>query len=241
MFAALIHDAGHTGVSNNALAKEEPTLAAHYNNKAIAEQKSLDLAWNELLQPQYDEIRRHLFVSPSDVQHFRQLVVNLGLATDIFDPELSKFRTNRWSEAFGNHTGTQADEDRPMSKFCSDRRATIVIEHLIQASDVSHCMQHFVVFKKWNQRLFREMYTAYASGRSDKDPSINWYENELAFFDLYVIPLAQKLEQCGVFGVSSDEYISYARCNRDEWEDRGRAIVSDMLEEVKSNNASIKE
>ena len=28
---------------------------------------------------------------------------------------------------------------------------------------------------------------------------------EIGFFDFYIIPLAKKLKDCGVFGVSSDE------------------------------------
>ena len=37
-----------------------------------------------------------------------------------------------------------------------------------------------------------------------------------------VIPLTQKLKECGVFGVSSGEYLEYARRNRDEWEEKVR-------------------
>ena len=83
----------------------------------------------------------------------------------------------------------------------------IVIEHLIQASDVVHTMQHWHIYRKWNKRLFNEMLDAFRSGRSCRDPVPGWYEGELAFFDKYVIPLAQKLKDCCVFGVSSEEYV----------------------------------
>ena len=69
------------------------------------------------------------------------------------------------------------------------------------------------------------MYKAYLNGKSDKDPSDFWYQGELGFFDFYIIPLAMKLRECGVFGVSSDECLNYARANRSEWEQKGRAIV----------------
>jgi hypothetical protein len=49
------------------------------------------------------------------------------------------------------------------------------------------------------------MYFAYKSGRLAKDPATFWYKGELGFFDNYIIPLAGKLKECGVFGVSSDE------------------------------------
>ena len=62
------------------------------------------------------------------------------------------------------------------------------------------------------------------------DPSINWYKGEIGFFDFYVIPLAKKLDDCGVFGVSSDEYLNYAKGNREEWVREGENIVRELVE-----------
>jgi hypothetical protein len=90
-------------------------------------------------------------------------------------------------------------------------------------------MQHWHVYRKWNERLFEEMYKAYLNGRADKDPSEFWYKGEIGFFDFYIIPLAKKLDDCGVFGVSSNEYLNYATKNRQEWEDKGQELVADML------------
>jgi hypothetical protein len=73
---------------------------------------------------------------------------------------------------------------------------------------------------------FHEMYAAFKAGRLDKDPSNNWYEGEKGFFDFYIIPLAKKLDTCGVFGVSSDELLNYAVANRKEWEIKGEEVVS---------------
>ena len=77
------------------------------------------------------------------------------------------------------------------------------------------------------------MYKAYQSGRIKQDPSVGWYEGELGFFDHYIIPLAKKLKDCGVFGVSSDEYLDYAKANRSEWETRGK----EMLQQYKKNSS----
>jgi hypothetical protein len=110
----------------------------------------------------------------------------------------------------------------------TNTRATIVLEHIIQASDVSHTMQHWHVYTKWNRRLFEEMRLAFTQGRMAKDPATFWYEGELAFFDNYVIPLAKKLQECRVFGVSSDECLNYALSNRNEWEAKGKSIVLDL-------------
>ena len=74
------------------------------------------------------------------------------------------------------------------------------------------------------------MYAAYKSGRSSKDPSIGWFQGEIGFFDGYIIPLAKKLKDCGVFGVSSDEYLNYALENRREWAVKGAGLVEKMVE-----------
>jgi hypothetical protein len=42
--------------------------------------------------------------------------------------------------------------------------------------------------------------------------------------------LAKKLKECGVFGVSSDEYLNYALSNRREWLDKGESVVAEMME-----------
>jgi hypothetical protein len=119
-----------------------------------------------------------------------------------------------------------------VSHTAVNRKATIVIEHLLQASDVAHTMQHWHIYRKWNERFFEESYVAFLRGQG-KDPTESWYQGELGFFDYYILPLAKKLRDCGVFGVSSDEYINYAEKNRDEWVRRGQAVVETMVETIK--------
>jgi hypothetical protein len=85
-----------------------------------------------------------------------------------------------------------------------------------------------------NERLFLELHKAYREGRSETNPSDFWYKGEIGFFDFYIIPLAKKLKECGVFGVSSDEYLNYAMKNRQEWTVKGEEIVEQMLEKVPS-------
>jgi hypothetical protein len=54
----------------------------------------------------------------------------------------------------------------------------------------------------------------------------------LGFFDFYIIPLAKKLADCGVFGVASDEYLNYAMANRMEWQHKGKDIVAGYVASV---------
>ena len=141
-FSALIHDAGHEGVPNTQLIKEAKPVAAMYKNKSVAEQNSIDLCWSLLMQDEYQNLRRAIYgESVNDFMRFRQLVVNVVLATDIMDPELKNLRNSRWDKAFSE--GGVSLHGTKEGKRAVDRKATIVIEHLIQASDVAHTMQHW--------------------------------------------------------------------------------------------------
>jgi hypothetical protein len=115
------------------------------------------------------------------------------------DKDLKADRNGRWQKAFSEDMDNEEDP-----RVTTNRQATIVIEHLMQASDVSHTMQvrkpfammtstraeknrvtkrfkihfsqHWHIFRKWNERLFREMYSAYQEGRAEKNPAEFWYE-----------------------------------------------------------------
>ena len=41
------------------------------------------------------------------------------------------------------------------------------------------------------------------------------------------------MKNCGVFGVSSAEYLNYAEKNRNEWASRGKLIVEEYVENLK--------
>lgn len=228
VFSALIHDVDHPGIPNSQLIKENLKIATFYKNKSVAEQNSVDLAWDMLQDDAFSNLRSCIHPTKENLARFRQLVVNSVMATDIMDNGLKALRNRRWERAFSEKV---RDHD---ARETVNRKATIVIEHLIQASDVAHTMQHWHVYRKWNERLFFEMYKAYAEGRSETDPGANWYKGELGFFDFYIIPLAKKLKECGVFGVSSDEYLNYAEKNRAEWASRGQAILQEMIEKVRA-------
>ena len=233
VFSALIHDADHRGVPNGQLAKEEPDLAIEYKNKSIAEQNSVDISWALLMEAGYDDLRECIYSNEDELNRFRQIVVNSVMATDIFDKELSALRKTRWDKAFQEKQEGAPKATKSSRSDDVNRKATIVIEHIIQASDVAHTMQHWHVYTKWNEKLFQEMYLAYLKGRMENDPSVGWVKGEIWFFDCYVIPLSKKLDSCGIFGVSSDEYYSYAVENRKEWGHKGEAIVASMVEKCK--------
>ena len=152
-------------------------IGERYRNKSVAEQNSLDVAWDVLMDSHFREMREYIFETNDEISRFRQVVVNVVLATDIFDPELNELRKKRWNQAFSeSSTSTETN----------NARATVVIEHIMQASDVCHTMQHWHVYKRFNQKLFEELMVAYRQGRCAANPADFWYDGELKFFDNYV-------------------------------------------------------
>jgi hypothetical protein len=76
------------------------------------------------------------------------------------------------------------------------------------------------------------MWTAYRQGRAAVDPATFWAKGEIGFFEFYIIPLAKKLKNCGVFGVSSEEYLNYALQNLAEWKSKGEEIVAELVQQL---------
>jgi len=228
VFASLVHDVDHVGVSNHQLIKEKSPIASLYKNKSVAEQNSVDIAWWLLMTPNFSELRSAIYLDSTEMRRFRQLLVNTVVATDILDRDLKMRRDKGWHKAFRNGVDIISDPQR-------DLQATVVVEHLLQAADAVHTMQTFRTYLKWSEKLFHEMYHAHNSGRAEKDPAKSWYSGELAFFDKFVIPLARRLRDCGVFGEDGDEYLRNATENRNLWGAQGKKIVRVMVEEYCRN------
>lgn len=223
---SLLYQPDHRGIPNERLIVENPALAKTYAGKSVAEQHAIDLSWELLMKDDFKELRQTIYTTQAELQHFRTVLVNSVLSTDIVNRDLKTLRNERWTKAFSEGHGSDADR----------YRASCVLEHLIQASDVSHTMQHWQIYRSWNEKLFKEMLLAYKEGRTSTDPSQNWYQGELGFFDFYIIPLAKKLAEVGVFGVSSSEYLDFAQKNRDEWATKGKSIVTQMLLEANATD-----
>merc|ERR1712238_640200 len=82
-------------------------------------------------------------------------------------------------------------------------------------------------------------------GSNDTNPAQNWFSNEIAFYDHYIIPLANRLENCGVFrGMKNNSntngdghslaLASLARRNRDRWMQEGKEVTRIMVESGQS-------
>ena len=127
---------------------------------------------------------------------------------------------------------TECDDDDHDARMAL--RHSVVLETMLNVADVAHSMQSWELFCFWNRKLFEELYDAFKSGRSGNDPQDGWYTNQLGFYRLYVIPLAEKMKTCGVFGEKGEEWVRNAVSIRDRWEREGERVTKEMIEEVTS-------
>ena len=231
--SSLIHDVAHPGVPNTQLVAEGDKLAVLYNNKSIAEQNSVDCAWNTLMESRYKDLRTAIYSSQAEMDRFRQLIVNCVMATDLFDEELLADRELRWKQAFDE---SARDESLTVEQH-ENLRATVVMEIVMMSSDIGHTVQHWHTFKRWNERLYFEWYEAFLEGRLAADPTATWYQEEIKFFDSIVIPMTNKLKDCGVFGMAGEEAVRCALSNRKEWVVNGGAAVEEFKERYQEYKA----
>ena len=141
------------------------------------------MAWKLLLTPDFVDLRRVLYTSEREFRRFRQVLVNMVLATDIMDKELGQQRKERWNAAF--------ETDKPEEPEAIDvkRKATIVLEHLIQASDVAHTMQH--VSTCWGINLIRRR----RFSELHSDNVIFFFQNPVAYLSSMEYFLLQRAIQ----------------------------------------------
>lgn len=69
------------------------------------------------------------------------LLLNIYARTCLTDDSSCRkeLRNARWTKAFSESAAAVSES----GKDAIDRKATIVIEHIIQASDIAHTMQHW--------------------------------------------------------------------------------------------------
>jgi len=106
-------------------------------------------------------------------------------------------------------------------------KAEVLMETIMTAADVAHNLQGWNQMKKWSNRLYLELRKAYVAKRGF-DAQTKWFENQIGFLESYLLPLAHRLEDTGVFP-SNIEFAKIVEDNRDRWLTEGYDVAQDII------------
>jgi hypothetical protein len=149
--AAIAHDLDHPGHNNQWEINIHSPRATKYNNLAVLEHHSLDLAADLMARPE-SAFAEHM--SPADRERGKVLMRELILATDfaIHKDFLTAF--------------SAATADYPAKHNFSDPAFTLlVLKALIKGADIANTTKPFAQAKMWGLRVMEEFW---AQGRMEK-------------------------------------------------------------------------
>lgn len=119
------------------------------------------------------------------------------------------------------HGGSEEEPD--------ELKISVILEQLLTAADVGHNLQGFGQMEKFSKRLYLELKKAHKEGRGP-DPSPGWYGNQIAFLESYLLPLAQRIEDMGIFGpLIGPVFARLVESNRDQWLENGQKVTEETL------------
>ena len=217
VFAAMIQYTDHPG----AVVDEKDPLVAKYGDRCIPQQLAFDTAMNLLLEEDFEDLRFHIYKTPEEFDLFRHVVVNALMGTedanDIvsidFKTDILERRESRWNRAFGgSSTGKRIKGVNP-----NDFQATVVIELLLQAANVSYASASWDQFSASLESLLRELPRA---------PSASaWHERELRYLETFAVQPLKQLQNLDVFLDICSVQLEQLDSNRRRWAEWGEEFI----------------
>jgi len=214
--SALIHDAGHTGMSNKILSEtRHPLLKKYQEDVPIAEKNSIDIGLEIIFREEFEELRMAILPGVLDKINFTKTMFQAILVTDIASPDRVKLGLERFAVAQdeqGNYEDRLCPLAPHMENLCNhiglneevkeefrnefvmthgELQKCVRNEHLMLISDVSHLFQHWENFIKWNFRLFKEIKEC-SRQQFCNDPVEGWVQGQIGFLNHYILPLAKR-------------------------------------------------
>mmetsp|Transcript_1825 Transcript_1825/g.4566 ORF Transcript_1825/g.4566 Transcript_1825/m.4566 type:complete len:1245 (+) Transcript_1825:180-3914(+) len=262
VFSALVHDAGHTGMSNKILSDTHHPLSEKYDEGVpLAERESIAIALGILFRPEYEELRVGIFPDVFDKIQFAKTLFQSILVTDIATPGRVQLGVKRFEvaqdaqgaydcslcplahyldsvlEGVGLEKSDKEDHPKEFIVTHCGLGRCVRNEHLMLCSDVGHLMQGWNNFIKWNYRLYKELHTCFKKGLCS-DPRTRWFQDQIGFLDHYIIPLAKRSSVYfdEDFG---RELAENAAANRELWVKHGVRATQIMVGSATENEIEI--
>lgn len=218
LFAAIIHDIGHQGVTNATLVHENHSLAIIYSDQSVAEMNSLACGFQLFDRVDHDILDGFTL---EERRTFRSIVIDLVLSTNIMDKE----RQQNIQKKFDAAKNCELNEDGKIDINCPVNRLAIY-NLIIRAADVGASMQNAETTRIWSHRFFLEQKEAQDAGRGpqidDKDFSLQHGK----FMELHAKILAVTLTSTGnLTECLTRDILDSTHRNLAVWGIEGKAIV----------------
>ena len=135
------------------------------------------------------------------------------------------------TSATGGDTVTPQEIKLGPPEPVDELREAVVMETILTAADVAHNLQGFDQMVKWSNRLYLELRRAYIDGRGDC-PQNGWFNNQIGFLDFYLLPVARKLDDMGVFDDRiGAQFAENVQNNRERWTKEGMNVTAKIVVE----------
>lgn len=179
------------------------------------------------------ESRMHRSATANSSKHYRQrlgILRTVDLGGETLQTYSRHDRGYTSSQSTIAYSVADAEMDEP-----DELKMTVVMETLMAAADVAHNLQSWSHLLAWSKRLYFELRHAHVIGRG-ADVSENWFENQIGFLESYVLPLARRLEDTGVFGdegtLPGFHFAQRVEELRDEWISKGDEFSQELIKEA---------
>lgn len=255
VYAALIHDVEHLGVTNHELVVKKHPLAILYNDQSVAEMNSLAVGLDVLNQPKTKLLKNW---NEEEFRKFRHFVIDLVLATDIADPFKKRIATIRFQESFVNNdnvpsanaivTAPSAENNpfpvtsgtphsshhhhRPhvfdiINENC--RLAFLLIT--LRAADISATMQSVATWRIWAKNYFDENRYAALTNTGPNMEINSYYKSQIGYMDGHVKVLIEKLKSANIINETfTNILLLNVVANIETWRENGMQMYQDWSE-----------
>lgn len=168
--------------------------------------------------------------SPSS-KRYRNTRLGLRRTMDLTGQSIEVYQSQGTrTSATGAEVSHEGEKSVPPEKV-DELREQVVMETILKAADVAHNLQGFEEMAKWSNRLFLELRKAYVEERGDS-PQNGWYSNQIGFLDAYLLPLARKLDDTGIFGdIRGAVFADNVEENRERWTREGISLTAKVVME----------
>lgn len=145
--AAIVHDMGHPGRTNNFLIQTQHELSILYNDRSVLENHHAASAWRAIITNPECNFLCHL--SADEFKRLRFLVVDLILATDLL-------KHNKIIERF--HARCIRYNNLPRVDWNSTDERLLIAKMIIKIADVATPCKPLHMYLKWARRVQDEFY-----------------------------------------------------------------------------------